>query len=76
MDRPQLTPQTPKKVPQKISLDHEGGIVVITPYSTVGGEARGEVRYPADKSKTMPRERNIDAMRSKQDTNTGTHYDS
>jgi hypothetical protein len=71
-----LTAQTPKKVPQKISLDDEGGMVVITPYSAVGGQASGEVRYPADKSKTMPRERNIDAMRSKQDTNTGTHCDS
>ena len=49
-------------------------MVVITPYSAVGGHASGEVRYPADKSKKMPRERNIDATRRRQDTNTGTHY--
>lgn len=70
-----MTPQTPKKVPQKILLDDEGGMIIITPYSAVGGQARGEVRYPADKSKTIPRERKIDATRSKQDTNTGTHFD-
>ncbi len=75
IDRPQLTPQTPKKVPQKISLDHEGGMVIAL-YSVVGGQARGEVTYPADKSKTMPRESNIDATRSKHETNTGTHYNS
>jgi len=48
-------------------------VIVITLCSAVGGQARGDVRYPADKSKTMPRESNIDAIRSKQDTNTGTH---
>ena len=77
IDRPQLTPHTPKKVPQKMLLDQQGGrVVVVTAYSAVGGEDRGAVRYPADKSSTMPRESNTDATRSTQNTNTGTHYNS
>ena len=77
IDRPQLTPHTPKKVPQKRPLVQQGGmVIVITANSAVGGEARGAVRYPADKSNIMPRERNIDATRSKQNTNTGTHCNS
>jgi hypothetical protein len=73
IDKPQLTPHTPEKVPQKMLLVQAGGRVVITAYSGVGIEARGEVMYPADKSKTAPRESNIDATRSKHATNTGTH---
>lgn|SRR6267142_2142150 len=71
-ERHQLMAHTPKNVPQKIWFDHEGGILAVSSSSAVGGSARGEVRYPADRSKTMPRDRNIDAMRSMHDTNTGT----
>ena len=70
-ERHQLTPHTATKVHQNASL-HDGGTSAI--FSKPGKSAGGKPRYPADSSKTKPRESNIDAIRSKHDTNTGTRF--
>jgi hypothetical protein len=54
----------------------DGGIVTMVTSSAAGGEARGEVRYPPDRSKTKPKDSNIDATRNKHDTKTGMRCDS